>query len=128
MGYKGGGRLQVPWCRQKAAKDELRFTLEKFRQQKGCGSNKNLASTTGEREGWRGVACTARSMVVAVVIGILGRRQVTPRWSDDPVRTHVGGGVFGSGGEYPYPEGNQEAGKEGGAGQVSKYVAIRNIA
>ena len=30
---------------------------------------------------------------------MLGQRQVTPRWEDDPVRRHVGGeGVRGRGG------------------------------
>ena len=27
-GYKGGGRLWVPWWRQKAAEDQLRVTVE----------------------------------------------------------------------------------------------------
>ena len=27
-GYEGGGRLRVPWWRQKAAEDHLRVTLE----------------------------------------------------------------------------------------------------
>ena len=49
---------------------------------------------TGAREGLRGVARIERSRVVAGGIGMVGRRQVTPRWADDTVRRHViGGGV-----------------------------------
>ena len=40
---------------------------------------------------------------------MLGRRQVTPRWVDDLVQIHVGGGGVGSGGGSPPLEGNQEA-------------------
>ena len=59
---------------------------------------------------------------------MMGRRQVTPRWADDLVRRHVSGGGVGAGGGCPPLEGNQEAGREGGAGQVNKYVKISDIA
>ena len=49
-------------------------------------------------EAWRGGAYTERSRVVAVGIAVLGRIQVIPRWEDDPVRRHVGGGFVGAGG------------------------------
>ena len=56
------------------------------------------------REGRRGVAQTAMSRVVARGIGILGRRQVTLRWSDDTVWRHVSGGGVGAGGGCPPPK------------------------
>ena len=42
-GYEGGGILQVPWCSQKAAEDQLRVTVEaisaaaRVRRQQGSG-------------------------------------------------------------------------------------------
>ena len=59
-------------------------------------------------------------------IGVMGRRQATPRWADDTVWRNVGGGVVGAGGGFPHPEVNQEAEIVGGAGQVNKYVTIRD--
>ena len=56
---------------------------------------------TGAREVRRGGARTERSRVVAGGIGMMGRRQVTPRWADDPLQRHVGGEGFGSGGGSP---------------------------
>ena len=53
---------------------------------------------TGEREGWRGEARTATNRVKAGGIGMLGRRQVTTMWADNPVRAYVGGGGVGAGG------------------------------
>ena len=53
------------------------------------------------REGRRGGSQTARSSVVTGCIVILGQKQVTPRWADDPVRRHVGGGVVREGGGFP---------------------------
>ena len=52
---------------------------------------------TGGREGWRGRSRTARSRVVSGGIGMMGRRQVMPKWADDPVRRHIGGGGVGAG-------------------------------
>ena len=60
-------------------------------------------------------------------IDTLGQRQVIPRWEDDPMRRHIGIGVVGSGGGrrgLTPPEGNWEAGRDGGAGQVNKYISI----
>ena len=51
----------------------------------------------GAREGQRGGSQTDRSNVVAVGIGILRHRQVTPRWEYDPVQRHIGGGGVGEG-------------------------------
>ena len=34
-------------------------------------------------------------------ISILGRRQIMPRWADDPVRRHIGGAGVGAGGGCP---------------------------
>ena len=39
----------------------------------------------GDREGWRREACKAKNKGNVGVIGIMGRRQVTPRWEDDAV-------------------------------------------
>ena len=59
---------------------------------------------------------------MAGVIGMLGLIQVTPRWADDTVQRHVGGGGVGSGGVCPPPlEVNQEAGREVG-GRSSKQL------
>ena len=55
---------------------------------------------------------------------MMGRRQVMPKWADDPVRRHIGGGGVGAGGGCPPPEGNPEAGREGGVGQVNTYARI----
>ena len=56
---------------------------------------------TEAREVQRGGSRTAMSRVVAGGIGMMGRRQVTPRWEDDPVRKHVSGGGVGEGGGCP---------------------------
>ena len=75
----------------------------------------------GAREGRRRGAQTAKNSVMAVGIDMLGRRQVMPRSEDDPMRRHIGIGSVGVGGGFSPPmEGNQEAGREGGAGQVNK--------
>ena len=68
-----------------------------------------------------------RSRVVAGGIGSLGWRQVTIRWTDNTVRSHVGGVGVRAGVGCPPPEGNQEAGIVGGACQVNKYVKIGDI-
>ena len=83
---------------------------------------------TGAREGRRGRAWTSRNRVNAGGIGMLGQRQVKPRWADYPVQIHVGGEGFRSGGGCPPPEGNQESGIEVGAGRVNKYVTISDRA
>ena len=44
------------------------------------------------------------SRVVAGGIGMLGWRQVTPRWTDDPVQRNVGGGGVGEVGGFPPPQ------------------------
>ena len=72
----------------------------------------------GPREGQRGEERTVKDRGEAGCVGVLGRIQVTHRCADDPVRRHVGGGGFGVGGGCPPPEGYQEAGREGGVGQV----------
>ena len=53
-------------------------------------------------------------------IDILGKRQVTLIWADDPVRRHRRRGWGGCRGRrgMPPPDGHQAAGKEGGAGEV----------
>ena len=42
----------------------------------------------GAREGRRGGAWTAKDRGEAWNIGMLGQRQVMPRWADDPVQIH----------------------------------------
>ena len=59
---------------------------------------------------------------------MMGRIQVFSRWADDPVQINVGGGGVGAGGGFPPLEGNKEAGRVGGVGQVKKYVTISDIA
>ena len=56
---------------------------------------------TGAREGWRVGARTAMSRLVVGGISTMRNIQVTPRWADNPVQRHVGGGVVGSGGGFP---------------------------
>ena len=56
-----------------------------------------MGAKGGRREGAR----TAGIRVVAGGIGMLLRRQVTPRWVDDPMRRHFGGGVVRAGGGCP---------------------------
>ena len=79
---------------------------------------------TGARDGNRGGAQTGSSRVVAGGIGMMGRRQVTPRWADDTVPRHVGGGVVGSGGVCPPPGrilGGVDSGMGGSIKQVHNY-------
>ena len=52
---------------------------------------------TRAKEGQRGGTQTARSRINAGVIGMLGREQVTPRWADDTMQRHIGGGGVGAG-------------------------------
>ena len=54
------------------------------------------------REGWRGEARTAKNRGEVGYIGILGRRQVMPRWADDPVQRDIGVGGVGEGGGLPH--------------------------
>ena len=61
----------------------------------------NPEGVKGAREGRKGGAWIARSRVVAGGIGMMGRRQVTHRWADDPVQRHVDGGGVGAGGGSP---------------------------
>ena len=82
----------------------------------------------GARDGLREGARTERIRVVVGGICILGRRQVTPRWEDNPVRRHVGGGGVGARGGCPPLEGKQESGRVGEEGQVKKYETISNRA
>ena len=49
-------------------------------------------------EGRRREAHTSNNRDEAGYIGILGRRQVMPRWADDTVWRHVGVGGVGAGG------------------------------
>ena len=126
--YKGGGIIRVTWWRQKAAEYQLRVTVEKSIQRQGCGGNRNPAGVTGARMGWRGGSQTVRSRVNTGGIRILVRRLMTPRWEDDYVRMHVGGGAFFGRRELPLPEGNQVAGRDGETGQVNKYITISDRA
>ena len=71
---------------------------------------------TGAREGRRGGARAAMSRVVAGGIGMLGWRQVTPRWTDDPVQRNVGGGGVGEVGGFPLPRRKSGSGKRGRGG------------
>ena len=88
-----------------------------------------MEGVTGARKGWRGGAWTARSRVVSGGIGMLGQRQVTPRWTDDPVRRHVRRWWECRGRRgLPPPEENQEVGIVGGEVQVNKYLTISDRA
>ena len=51
---------------------------------------------TGAKKGRREGAQTERSTVLVGGMGMLGKTQVTHRWSDDSVWRHVGGGGVGS--------------------------------
>ena len=54
-------------------------------------------SEGGSEEGAR----KSMIMVVTGSIGVLVWRQMTPRWADDPVQRHIGGGGVGAGGGCP---------------------------
>ena len=70
-------------------------------------------------EGQRGRTWTAKGKGEAGNIGILGRRQVTPRWENDHVRRQDGHRWGGCRGRIwlPPPEGHPMAGGEVGAVQ-----------
>ena len=53
---------------------------------------------------------------------MLGQRQVTPRWKDDPVRRHVGGGGVSTGGSCPPPPRSKSGSGKRGRGGLSKKV------
>ena len=44
----------------------------------------------GAREVWRGRKWTEKDIGEAGNIDLLGQRQVTPRWEDDPVQRYIG--------------------------------------
>ena len=71
---------------------------KRFHQWQGCRGNSDTEGVKGTGECQRGRAQTERSRVVEGGIGILGQRQVTPRWEYDTVRRHVSGGGVGAGG------------------------------
>ena len=75
----------------------------------------------GAREGHRGGARTEKGRVKIGNIGILGQRQVTPRWEDDTVQRNYGhqrrGCRVRRGLPPPAPEGNHISEREGRAGQ-----------
>ena len=62
-------------------------------------------------------------------IGMLGQRQVTPKWADDPVRRHGGRrwrGCWGRGGFPPQKDVRRHEGRAGR--DKCKYVTISNMA
>ena len=67
------------------------------------------------REGSRGEARAMKDRGQAGCIVMMGRRQVTPRWLDDPVRRHYGRWWWRCQGDRGLPpmEGHQKAGIEG---------------
>ena len=71
------------------------------------------------REGWRGRSQTAKGRGEARNIGILGQRQVTLSWADDPVLRHDVSSWRGCWGRrrLPPPEGHWTAGREDKVGQ-----------
>ena len=83
---------------------------------------------TGAREGQMRGARTERSRVMTGGISMLGQIQVTPRCADDTLRRHVGSGSVGEGGGCLPLEVNQGSVRDGGTGQVNKYVTISDRA
>ena len=87
-GCAGGGKLRGPWWRQEAVEKKLGGILKNIlaasrerqrRESDRCGGGKVgkgdlVSSRDGERRGGG-----------AGVFSMLGRRQGTPRWVDDPV-------------------------------------------
>ena len=89
----------MPWWRKKAEEYQLSFIVEAILVAARVCQRQESVRRDGSEGGSEGEAWTARSRVEAGGIGMLGQRQVTPRWEDDPVRRHVGGeGVRGRGG------------------------------
>ena len=78
-----------------------------------------MAGVAREREVRRERARTAKGKGEAGNIGMLGRRQVTPRWADDTVRIQSGRRQRGCWGRRGLPpsEGHRTAGIKGGAVQ-----------
>ena len=70
----------------------------------------------GEREGRTGGARTSKDRGEAGNIGMLGQREVMPRWADDPNGRWWRG--FRGRRDLNPPERHQAAGREGRAGQV----------
>ena len=77
-----------------------------------------------------GTQCSRRMVQRAMGIGMLGRRQVTPRWVNDPVWRHddVNGIVDRGGCRHPLPDGKQVEVGEGRSGlrRVVSYVTIND--
>ena len=84
-----------------------------------------MAGVARVRESWRGVSRTAKVRVKDGSIGMLGRRQVTPRWSDDPMWKHDGRWWRGCQGKRGLPpsEVHRTAGREV-RGFNNKYITI----
>ena len=61
---------------------------KQFWKRQGCDGNRNPAGVAGARAGQRGVARTLKDRGKEGNIGVLGPRQLTPRWADDPVWSH----------------------------------------
>ena len=80
----------MPWWRQAAAEKNLKFTVEEFFWRKECGGDGNTAGVARAREGRRGGARTMEGRGEARKVVMMGRRQVTPGWADDPVRRYDG--------------------------------------
>ena len=93
----------MTWWRQNAAEYQMRVTVEAISEADWCSGDRNTAGTTGAREGRRRGARTVRSRVVAGGIGIMGRIQMMPRWTDDPVHRQVGSRGVGEGEGCPPP-------------------------
>ena len=68
-----------------AAEKHLKVTVEVIWQRQGYDSDMNPAGVAGAREDQSGGAQTEKDREDAGNISMLGRRQVTPMWADDPV-------------------------------------------
>ena len=89
MGYEGGDRLRVPWWRQAAAHNQMKVTVESILAAARVRRRQESGRCDGSEEGRREGAWTAKGRGEAGSIDILGRRQVTHRWADDPVWIQV---------------------------------------
>ena len=80
----------MPWWSQEEAENRLRVMVEAIYTAAVERRLQESGSRVGSEGGSEGVARTEKDRGNAGCISMLGRKQVTPKWADDPVQIHVG--------------------------------------